>query len=95
MVGYPHDIKGQGIYAYVTLNAGENPNEEMRKELFSGCARTSGRIASPGPNSVGAGAAQDPLGQDHAPHLAQDRRERCTAIWGHLDPGRSLQWLTI
>jgi len=31
VVGYPHDIKGQGIYAYVTLNAGEEPSEELRK----------------------------------------------------------------
>ncbi|MBS0533842.1 MAG: acetate--CoA ligase, partial [Proteobacteria bacterium] len=33
VVGYPHDIKGQGIYAYVTLMAGEKPTEELRKEL--------------------------------------------------------------
>ena len=33
VVGYPHDIKGQGIYAYVTLNAGEEPSEALRKEL--------------------------------------------------------------
>ena len=30
VVGYPHDIKGQGIYAYVTLNAGEDPSDELR-----------------------------------------------------------------
>jgi acetyl-CoA synthetase len=33
VVGYPHDIKGQGIYAYVTLNVGVEPSEELRKEL--------------------------------------------------------------
>jgi acetyl-CoA synthetase len=33
VVGYPHDIKGQGIYAYVTLMMGEQPTEELRKEL--------------------------------------------------------------
>ena len=33
VVGYPHDIKGQGIYAYVTLMAGEQPTEDLRKEL--------------------------------------------------------------
>ena len=33
VVGYPHDIKGQGIYAYVTLNAGEEPSDELRAEL--------------------------------------------------------------
>ncbi|MFL5129003.1 MAG: acetate--CoA ligase, partial [Microvirga sp.] len=33
VVGYPHDIKGQGIYAYVTLMSGEQPSEDLRKEL--------------------------------------------------------------
>jgi acetyl-CoA synthetase len=36
VVGYPHDIKGQGIYAYVTLMAGEEPSDELRKELVKG-----------------------------------------------------------
>src|SRR6202040_3964227 len=35
VVGYPHDIKGQGIYAYVTLMAGTEPTEELRKELVA------------------------------------------------------------
>jgi acetyl-CoA synthetase len=33
VVGYPHDIKGQGIYAYVTLMEGEEPTDELKKEL--------------------------------------------------------------
>ena len=47
VVGAPHDIKGQGIYAYVTLNAGENPNEELRKELVQWVRKEIGPIASP------------------------------------------------
>ena len=47
VVGYPHDIKGQGIYAYVTLMAGEQPSEELRKELVHGCARRSARSPRP------------------------------------------------
>ena len=47
VVGYPHDIKGQGIYAYVTLVAGENPSEELRKELVAWVRREIGAIASP------------------------------------------------
>ncbi|MEX0922258.1 MAG: acetate--CoA ligase [Rhodovibrionaceae bacterium] len=47
VVGYPHDIKGQGIYAYVTLNAGEEPNEELRKELVQWVRNEIGPIASP------------------------------------------------
>jgi acetyl-CoA synthetase len=47
VVGYPHDLKGQGIYCYVTLNAGETPSEELRKELVSHVRKEIGPIASP------------------------------------------------
>ena len=47
VVGYPHDLKGQGIYAYVTLNAGEIPSEELRKELVNWVRKEIGPIASP------------------------------------------------
>ncbi len=47
VVGYPHDLKGQGIYAYVTLVAGEEPTEELRKELVAWVRREIGPIASP------------------------------------------------
>ena len=47
VVGYPHDIKGQGIYAYVTLNAGETTSEELRKELVGWVRKQIGPIATP------------------------------------------------
>ena len=47
VVGYPHDIKGQGIYAYVTLVAGEEPNEDLRKELVQWVRKEIGPIATP------------------------------------------------
>ena len=47
VVGYPHDIKGQGIYAYVTLVAGEEPTEDLRKELVKWVRQEIGPIASP------------------------------------------------
>jgi acetyl-CoA synthetase len=47
VVGYPHDIKGQGIYAYVTLNSGEEPNEELRRELVGWVRTEIGPIATP------------------------------------------------
>ena len=47
VVGFPHDIKGQGIYAYVTLNAGENPTEALRTELVAWVRKEIGPIASP------------------------------------------------
>jgi Acyl-coenzyme A synthetases/AMP-(fatty) acid ligases len=47
VVGYPHNIKGQGIYAYVTLMEGEEPSEELRKELVKWVRTEIGPIASP------------------------------------------------
>ncbi len=47
VVGYPHDIKGQGIYAYVTLMAGKEPSDALRKELVAHVRKEIGPIASP------------------------------------------------
>ncbi len=47
VVGYPHDVKGQGIYAYVTLMHGVEPTEELRKELEVWVRREIGPIAKP------------------------------------------------
>src|ERR1051325_588852 len=47
VVGYPHDIKGQGIYAYVTLMTGVEPTEVLRKELVAWVRKDIGPIASP------------------------------------------------
>ncbi|WP_299867492.1 acetate--CoA ligase [uncultured Roseobacter sp.] len=47
VVGYPHDIKGQGIYCYVTLMSGQEPTEELRKELRTWVRTEIGPIASP------------------------------------------------
>jgi acetyl-CoA synthetase len=47
VVGYPHTIKGQGIYAYVTLMVGESPSEDLRKELVAWVRKEIGPIASP------------------------------------------------
>ena len=47
VVGFPHDIKGQGIYCYVTLKAGVTPTEELRKELVQQVRKEIGATASP------------------------------------------------
>ena len=47
VVGYPHDLKGQGIYAYVTLNSGVESSDELRKELVQWVRKDIGPIASP------------------------------------------------
>ena len=47
VVGFPHQIKGQGIYAYVTLNAGEQPGEALRRELVACVRKEIGPVATP------------------------------------------------
>ncbi|WP_420606992.1 acetate--CoA ligase [Novosphingopyxis sp.] len=47
VVGYPHDLKGQGIYCYVTLNAGDEPSEELEAELKRQVRSEIGSIATP------------------------------------------------
>jgi acetyl-CoA synthetase len=47
VVGYPHNIKGQGIYAYVTLMAGVEPSEALRKALVAHVRKEIGPIATP------------------------------------------------
>ncbi|VVO38969.1 Acetyl-coenzyme A synthetase [Pseudomonas fluorescens] len=47
VVGVPHDIKGQGIYVYITLNGGEEPSEALRLELKNWVRKEIGPIASP------------------------------------------------
>jgi acetyl-CoA synthetase len=47
VVGYPHDIKGQGIYCYVTLITGNPPSEELKKELVAHVRKEIGPLATP------------------------------------------------
>ncbi len=47
VVGFPHDLKGQGIYAYVTLNADVEPSDALRKELIAWVRHEIGPIAAP------------------------------------------------
>lgn len=47
VVGFPHDIKGQGIYAYVTLKEGYEPSEELKKEIIQDVRTIIGPIATP------------------------------------------------
>jgi len=47
VVGFPHDIKGQGIYAYVTLKVTETPSDELRRELVAWVRQEISPIAAP------------------------------------------------
>ena len=89
VVGYPHNIKGQGIYAYVTL--------DVRRAADRGVAQGAGAMGAhrdrpdrlAGSHSICAEPAEDAIGQNHAPHPAQDRRGRVRQSRRHLDLGRS------
>ena len=89
VVGYPHDIKGQGIYAYVTLIEGCEPSDELVAELRQWTRKEIGPIATPGPAAVGAAASEDPVRQDHAPDPSQDCGKRLCRARRHLDADRS------
>ena len=89
VVGCPHDIKGQGIYAYVTLMAGERARRALRKELVALGAQGDRPDRHARLHAVGAGAAEDALGQDHAPHPAQDR-----ARTSRISSATSRRWPT-
>ena len=89
VVGFPHDLKGQGIYAYVTLNADEEPSEALRKELIAWVRKEIGPIAFAGCDPVGSGFAEDPERQNHAADPAQDCGERDGWIGGYVYIGRS------
>ncbi len=76
VVGFPHDLKGQGIYAYVTLKAGVTAERRAAQGARRVGAQGDQRDRDAGRHPVGAGPAEDALGQDHAPDPAQDRGER-------------------
>ena len=88
VVGYPHDIKGQGIYAYVTLKPGEEPTDALRKELVAWVRKEIGPIAAPDVIQWAPGLPKTRSRQDHAPHPAQDRRQRDGQPGRHLHAGR-------
>ncbi len=88
VVGFPHDIKGQGIHAYVTLVEGHAPSDALREALRVQVRQVIGPLAQPGPAPVCPGPAQNALGQDHAAHPAQDRRGRHVQPRRHHHPRR-------
>ncbi len=82
VVGYPHDIKGQGIYCLRDADGRRRRRPTaLRKELVACVRKEIGADRLAGPDPVRARPAEDPLGQDHAPHPAQDRRGRVLASW--------------
>jgi acetyl-CoA synthetase len=94
VVGYPHDLKGQGIYVYVTLMEGEEPSDDLRKELVKWVRQRDRPHRLAGPHPVRTRPAENAFGQDHAPYPAQDRRGLVRQSGRHLNAGRSRLWST-
>ena len=95
VVGLPHDVKGQGIYAYVTLNAGVTPTDALRKDLRDWVRHEIGPIATPDAIQFAPGLPKTRIWQDHAPYPAQDRRGRDVARWATPRRWPIPPWSTI
>lgn len=85
VVGAPHDLKGQGIYVYVTLNADEEPSDELKTELVKWVRQEIGPDRVTGLAAMVAGLAKNPLRQNHAPYPAQDCRRRFWLLGRYID----------
>ena len=89
VVGYPHDIKGQGIYCYVTLMAGETWSDTLKIELRDWVRKEIGPIASPDLIQFAPGLPKTRSGKIMRRILTQDRRGRLFQSRRYFDAGRS------
>ena len=91
VVGYPHEIKGEGIYAYVILRTGQESIAVTQQDTHRSRPRGDRADREARLSPLRSGAAEDPLGQDHAQNPSQDRRggARHGRLWRHLDACRS------
>ena len=89
VVGYPHDIKGQGIYCYVTLMEGEEGSPALEAELQGACPHGDRPDRHARPDPLHPGSAEDALRQDHAADSEEDRGERVRQPGRHEHAGRA------
>ena len=88
VVGFPHEIKGQGIYAYVTLMAGQDPDEELRGTLGAWVREQIGPIARPDLIQWAPGLPKTRSGKIMRRILRKIAGRRLCGIGRHLDAGR-------
>ncbi|MFG3598469.1 hypothetical protein [Bradyrhizobium sp. RDI18] len=87
-MGYPHDLKGQGIYCYVTLNTGENGDDALKKDLVAHVRREIGPIASPDLIQFSPGLPKTRSGKIMRRILRKIAEDDYSSL-GHIDPRRS------
>jgi len=89
VVGYPHDIKGTGIYTYVTLREGVEPSDELRKELAMHVRKVVGPIATPDKMQFApTGLPKTRSGKIMRRILRKIAEGEVRQAGRHLDPGR-------
>ncbi len=81
VVGIPHNIKGQAIYAYVTLNHGEEPSPELYAEVRNWVRKEIGPLATPDVLHWTDSLPKNPLRQNYAPYSAQNCGGRYQQHW--------------
>ena len=90
VVGFPHDIKGQGIYAYVTLNAGDRADgRTLRKELVGWVRKEIGPIATPDVIQLAPSLPKTRSGKIMRRILRKIAENEFDELGRHLDPRRS------
>ena len=87
VVGFPHDIKGQGLYAYVTLKQGVEPTDALKAELVKQVRTEIGPFAAPDVIQWAPGLPKTRSGKIMRRILRKDRRERGRCAGRHLDAG--------
>ena len=88
VVGYPHDIKGQGIYAYVTLRADQEPNEALRRELVNWVRKEISPIAAPDLLQWAPNLPKTRSGKIMRRILRKIAEDQPEPVGRRLDPGR-------
>ena len=89
MVGYPHEVKGQGIYCYVTLKSGVQPSDELKKELVAQVRKEIGPTASPDLIQFSPGLPKTRSGKIMRRILRKIAEDDFSKSRRHLDPRRS------
>jgi len=88
VVGFPHEIKGEGIYAFVTPTTGTMERDGLVDELIEQVRSEIGPIAKPDVIQLAPGLPKTRSGKIMRSHPAQDRRRRSPRPRGHIDAGR-------
>jgi acyl-CoA synthetase (AMP-forming)/AMP-acid ligase II len=91
VVGFPHDIKGQGIYCFVTLKQGIEPSDDLKQRTRPIRPPRDRPDRDARHHPIRARPAKDPQRQNHAPHPAQNRRKRSQQSRRHR--AHTMKWL--